>query len=82
MPRDRCTTCHGAHWIDPVGNRDPQDAEDCPTCRADYCCDDCGDTSTPAEPTGEERNGWPVHRCRDCQDALRRIDAETEAMSA
>ena len=47
--------------------------------RADYCCDDCGDTSTPAEPTGEERHGLLIHRCRDCQDALRAEDREIEA---
>ena len=63
--RDRCATCHGAGWIDPVGNRDPQDAEDCPECVAatPEACGECGRSSEITEPTDD----WPVRwLCRKC----------------
>ena len=98
MTRDPAWLCHRCQGSGEIRHPRwgsygcPEPTEACPACdgtggyaigdRADFCCDECGDTAHPAEPTGEERNGLPIHRCRDCSDALRRIDAETEAMSA
>lgn len=63
--RDRCATCHGAHWIDPVGNRDPQDAEDCPECVATSpeACGECGRSSEITEPTGLWSPRWLCRKC-------------------
>ena len=60
-----CRTCHGAHWIDPVGNRNPEDAEDCPECVAatPQACDDCGRSSEVTDPDPERDGKWLCARC-------------------